>query len=333
MDLQSLVSELHLRGFNQDKVDQALSCLVHVYAVQVSTPTEEATGILAEDILNTYELDVVQAATQLFLDTTNSQGKEVFMVKWGCEAAAQEMEAQLWEHGGSRWKEFIAQLDERYLGLFLPGANGEGRVVNTWKLGKELRWFSVEVPSQGWKILGMIDDISEVAWKLDLAFGFRSFGPEGVKGPQVLLHRNAYESLGRRRVPPPTELMRSVRLWRFFSEYDVNSTDFVALMKDCSLSLEEVVRQVNAFFTAELTSQYREGQYPLYFINDKKKKEFQQAVRDLLQPMNSWLLRKDALVVMPETPLAKVESATSVPATSEPVRRPRARRSTSKRAN
>jgi len=285
------MSELHLRGFDQEKVDEALRCLVHVYVVQGSSPTE-AGGILAEDILNKYQLDVVQAATQLFLDRSMSGGKEVFRVRWGCEAAAELMEEQLWVHVSPRWEEFVAQLDERYLGFLLPAANGYERVINNWKLGKELRWFSVEVPSQGWKVLGLVDDISEVAWKLDLAFGYRAFGPDGVQGPRILLHRKAYDVLRIRMVPPPDQLLRSIRIWRFFSEYDVQSTDFVALMRECNLSLEEVVEQVRAFFSSDLTSEYRESQYPPYFINDKKKKEFQLAVRELLEPMNAWLLRR-----------------------------------------
>jgi DNA-binding transcriptional MerR regulator len=291
VDLPSLVSELHLRGFDQNKVDSALRCLVHVHAVQ-DFGAGEAGGILAEDILNSYELDVVQAGTQLFLEKSMVEGREVFRVKWGCEAAAETMEDQLWSHVSERWEEFVSQLDERYLGLFMPSAQ-TGRVINDWKLGKELRWFSVEVPRQGWKILGMIEDISEVAWKLDLAFGYRSLGTEGVQGPRVLLHSKAYRVLKTRRVDPPPELIGFVRLWRFFSEYDVHSTDFVALMRECGLTLEEIVEQVNKFFSSDLTSQYREGQYPPYFINDKKKKEFQQAVRDLLSPMDAWLLRKE----------------------------------------
>jgi len=314
VDLPSLVSELHLRGFNQDKVDSALRCLVHVYAVQDCT-THETGGILAEDILNTYDLDVVQVGTQLFLEKSMAQGREVFRVRWGCEAAAETMQDQLWDHSSLRWGEFVTQLDERYLGLFISTAEG-GRVTNTWKLGKELRWFSVEVPLQGWKILGMIDDISEVAWKLDLAFGFRSFGAEGIQAPRVLLHEKAYEVLRAKRVEPPADLMRSIRLWRFFSEYDVHATDFVALMKECNLTLEEIVEQVGKFFSNGLTSQYRDGQYPPYFINDKKKKEFQQAVRDLLRPMDTWLLRKE----MVQTPgqQSKISYRTAEPALPPP---------------
>ena len=285
------MTELHLRGFDVDKVDSALRCLVHVYAVQ-DHASADASGIMAEDILGTYELSVVQAATELFLDRSTAQGRDVFRVRWGCEAAAETMENQLWIHASERWEEFVSQLDERYLGLFMPTGEG-GRVINNWKLGKELRWFSVEVPRQGWKILGIMDDISEVAWKLDLAFGFRLFDAEGTKAPRVLLHEKAYGLLKDKRVEPPAALMKSIRLWRFFSEYDVHATDFVALLRECDLSLEEVLEQVNKFYSLGLTSQYREGQYPPYFINDKKTKEFQQAVRDLLQPMDVWLLRKD----------------------------------------
>ena len=274
-----------------EKVDSALRCLVHVHAVQ-DHASADSSGILAEDILNTYELNVVQAATELFLDRSRAQGRDVFRVRWGCEAAAEAMEDELWSHASERWEEFVAQLDERYLGLFMPAAEG-GRVINDWKLGKELRWFSVEVPRQGWKILGMMDDISAVAWKLDLAFGFRLFDAEGPKTPRVLLHEKAYGLLKKKRVEPPAQMMNSIRLWRFFSEYDVQATDFVSLMRECELSLDEIVGQVDKFFSSNLTSQYREGQYPPYFVNDKKTKEFQQAVRDLLRPMDAWLLRQD----------------------------------------
>ncbi|HXW95051.1 MAG TPA: hypothetical protein VEJ19_05035, partial [Nitrososphaerales archaeon] len=159
------MSELHLRGFNENKVDEALRCLVHVHAVQDSASPDRG-GILAEDIINKYDLNVVQAATQLFLDRSTTQGKEVFHVRWGCDAAAESMEEQLWAHASSRWEEFVAQLDRRYLGFLMPLAEESGRIVDNWKLGKELRWFSVEIPSQGWKVLGIVDDVIEVAWKL-----------------------------------------------------------------------------------------------------------------------------------------------------------------------
>jgi len=294
------MSELHLRGFDQSKADEALRCLVHVHAVQDSA-TLDGGGILAEDILNKYDLGVVQAATQLFLDRSMSEGREIFRVRWGCEVAAESMEEQLWTHASSRWEEFVAELDGRYLGFLLLSSGESVRVIGNWKLGRELRWFSVEVPSQGWKVLDIVDDVSEVAWKLDLAFGYRAHGPDGVQGPRILLHRKAYEVLKTKAVRPPNALLKSIRLWRFFSEYDANSTDFVALMRECNLTLEEVVAQVNTFFASDLTSQYREGQYPPYFINDNKKKEFQQAVRELLQPMNSWLLRKEVPQAAPRS--------------------------------
>ena len=61
VDLPSLVAELQIRGFDQDKVDNAIKCLVHVYEVQDSNL--EAGGILAEDLISVYEPDVVQAAS------------------------------------------------------------------------------------------------------------------------------------------------------------------------------------------------------------------------------------------------------------------------------
>ncbi|HYB76503.1 MAG TPA: hypothetical protein VEC08_06060 [Nitrososphaerales archaeon] len=313
MDLKSLVTELHLRGFHQDMVDSALRCLVYVYAVQdYASPEKE--GVLAEDVLNTYQLEVVQAATQLFLDTSMSQGREVFRVRWGCEAAAKSMEEELWAHVSQRWEDFVVQLDKRYIGFFLPTTDKDARVTANWKLNKELKWFSTEVERQGWKILAMMDDITEVAWKLDLAFGFRPFGPDGVQAPRVLLHAKASEFLRTKVVRPPDELIRSIRLWRFFSEYDVHSTDFVALMIGCSLNLDEVQQQVQTFFDMNLTSQYREGQYPPYFVNDKKRKEFKLAVRDLLRPMDRWLSReKEALEA--QTPQAAQVTESSAPTT------------------
>ena len=172
------------------------------------------------------------------------------------------MEGELWEHSAERWEEYVSQLDGRYLGFFLPGGGEAGRVANDWKLSRELKWFSVKIPRQGWKILGMIDDISEVALRLDLAFAYRPHGADGVRGTRVLLHERAYDSLGRAKVVPRDELVKSIRLWRFFSEYDSNSTDFVKLMKECVLTLEEVRGQIEKFSALDLTSQYREGQYP-----------------------------------------------------------------------
>ncbi len=308
VDLASLVSELHLRGFDQQKVDSALRCLVHVYAVQDLASTETG-GILAEDIINSYDLDVVQAGIQLFLEKSMVQGREVFRVRWGCEDTAKTMERELWNHVSHRWEEFVGQLDPRYLGFFLPATEEEGRITSNWKLNRELKWFSTEIPRQGWKILSIMDDVTEVAWKLDLAFGYRPFGLEGVLGPRVLLHQRACEMLNSRKAPVPPELVKSIRLWRFFSEYDVESTDFVALMKDCDLTLEEIVGQVGKFFELGLTSQYRDGQYPPYFINDKKKKEFKLAVTALLHPMEVWLSRGEQKEVAPSAvPAQPVEA-------------------------
>jgi len=121
-------------------------------------------------------------------------------------------------------------------------------------------------------MFAMTDDVTGVAWKLDLAFGFRPFGPDGIQAPRVLQHKKAYELVKTRIVPPPDELLRSIRLWRFFSGHDVHATDFLAQWKGCGLSLDEVMDH--------------------YFMNDKKK-EFKQAVRDLLLPMDTSLSRAE----------------------------------------
>jgi hypothetical protein len=135
------------------------------------------------------------------------------------------------------------------------------------------------------------------------------------KRERVLLHEKAYELLRSRIESPPQELIRSIRLWRFFSEYDVHATDSVALMKESGLTLDEVLEQVNKFFDMNLTSQYREAQYPPYFVNDKKRKEFQQAVRDLLRPMDEWLSngspRADTLQVIPAEHVQPSQPSTS----------------------
>jgi hypothetical protein len=291
VDLPSLVTELQIRGFDQEKVDSAIKCLVHVYEVQDSN--SEAGGILAEDLINTYQPDVLQAASEIFLDKTMAQGREVFRVRWGCDDTAKTMDNQLWEHASERWEEFVSQVDERYLGFVLSHEGKDARVITNWKLSDELKWFSVEVPTFGWKILRMMEDLTEVAWKLDLAFGFRPMGPEGVLGPRVLLHEEAYQALKKRQVAPSEELRKSIRLWKFFSQYDTESTNFEALMEECGLQISDVAEQTKKFFAMDLTSQYREGQYPPYFINDKKKKEFAVAVRNLLAPMEAWLSRTD----------------------------------------
>lgn len=304
VDLPSLVTELQFRGLDQAQTDSALRCLVHVHATQDSTASETG-GVLVEDIINTYPLEVVQAATQLFLERLASHGMDVYRVKWGWEEAAKLMERQIWENAEARWGEFVHQLDGRYLGFFMP-LFVEDRVISNWKLRDDLKWFSVEVPRHGWNVLRLIDDIVEVAWKLDLAFGFRAFGPKGPEGERVLLHPKVYESLKGLCEVPPEALLRGIRVWRFFSEYDIEASDIVELMKECGVSLEEVVAQVDKFFEKGLTSKYRDGQYPPYFINDKMKKEFKIEVRTLLHPMEAWLSRSDEL----EAP----EAQTAIPA-------------------
>jgi hypothetical protein len=236
---------------------------------------------------------VVQAAIELFLERSLVNGKEAFRLKWGWEEAAKIEDRELWDHGSPRWSEFVSQLDDRYLGFCVPESKEEGRVLENWKLNKELKWFSVAVQQHGWNVLKMIDDVAQVALSLDLAFGFRSFGPDGVKGKRVLLHEAAFGALGSRMALPPAEAKKGIRLWKFFSEYDVRSTDFVAVMRECGLSLNEVVDQLKKFNSEGITSEYREGQYPPYFINDKKKDEFLVAVKDLLGPMDQWLSRRE----------------------------------------
>ena len=295
MDLPSLVSELQFRGFDQEKIDSSLRCLVHVYEVQSYASADG--GILAEDVVDTYDLDVVQAASQLFLERSMQGGRQVFRVKWGCEDAAKVMETELWEHATERWTEFVSQINRRYLGFLMPTYDDGGRVVTDWKLSRELRWLSIEKPEQGWRLLGMVDDLTEVAWRLDLAFGYRRLGPDGISGPRVLLHAGAYKALNEIKINPPEELVKAIRLWRFFSEYDIHSTDFVALMRDCGLTLDDVNEQINRFFGLNLTSQYREGQYPPYLVNDKKKREFREAVLGLLRPMDAWLLASESIVL------------------------------------
>lgn len=291
MDLPSLVSELHLRGFSQEKADSAIRCLVHVYSLQDSA--SDIGGVLSEDIVSAYPLDVVQVASQLFLDKVKSNGRELYRVRWGCEEVAKTLQGQLWEHGENHWREYVRQLDERYLGVLMPPTDEGARVITAWKLRKELKWFSTEVPRHGWNVLRIVNDITDMAQRLGLAFSYGVLEPGKQKAEKrVLLHERAYELLKQKKVPPPQEAVQSVRLWRFFSEYDVNSTDFVALMEQCDLSLEEVVTQVQRFFSMDLTSQYRDGQYPPYFINKKKMKDFQAEVKGLLRPMDVWLSRE-----------------------------------------
>lgn len=291
MDLTSLISELHLRGFDQGKVDDSLRLLVHVYEVQDYASAERG-GVLAADILTTYETEVVQAAIELFLERSMVNGREAFRLKWGCESVAKIEDRELWDHGSPRWGEFVSQLDERYLGFCIPQSEEGERIIENWKLNKELKWFSVALQQHGWNVLKMIDDLAQVALSLELAYGFRSFGPEGVKGKRVLLHEAAYAALRSRMAVPPTEARRGIQLWKFFSEYDVRSTDFVALMRECGLGLNEVIDQLKKFNASGLTSEYREGLYPPYLVNDKRREVFLAAVKDLLRPMDDWLSRR-----------------------------------------
>lgn len=292
MDLASLITELQFRGLDQSKVDSALKCFVHIYAVQdVTAP--EAGGVLVQDVVSTYPLDVVQAASELFLEKVMTLGAEAYRIKWGYEDAARMMEKQLWDNASLRWEEFMAGLDDRYLGFVLPASYEKARVIEGWKTRKDLKWFSVELPAHGWNVLRMVDDIVAVAWKLDLAFGFRPFGPNGAEGQRVLVHKKAFQRLKDKGVVPPEELRVGINLWKFFSEYRPEESDFVSLMKDCGLTLEEVKRQISAFALKGLTSEFREGQYPPFLVNDKAKKEYQQAVGMLLAPMDLWLSRRD----------------------------------------
>jgi hypothetical protein len=293
VDLTSLVTELQLRGFDQDKVDNALRCLVHVFAVQDHT-SEEKGGILTDDIHSSYPIEVVQAATELFLEKAKVGGQQVYRVKWGCEEAARVMLGQLWDHASIRWNEYVSSMDDRYLGFFMPSKAENQRVVTTWKLRNDLKWFSIAIPRHGWNVLRIIDDLTAIAWKLDLAFGFRTYGAEGVQGERVLLHDEAYDTLLERAVFPADEIRRSINLWRFFSEYNLEATNFEELINECELTREEVVTQVEKFFAKNLTSHYNEEQYPPYFVNDKAKKEYQEEVRGLLSPMDLWLSRADS---------------------------------------
>lgn len=288
MDLASLTTELQIRGLTQEETDKALRCLVHVYAVQDFASDDKA-GVLSDDIIANYPSEVVQAATQIFLEMGKSGGHHVYRVKWGFEDCARTMLDQLWDHTSHRWDEYVANVNERYIGFFLAPNSDNGRVISAWGLSRELNWFCDAIPGHGWNVMRIIEDATAVAWETDLAFGFRSFGEEGVGREMALLHERAFEALRRKALAPPEGALIALRLWKFFSEYDVKATDFVALMQDCGLSLEQVVEQVDRFFAKNLSSRYREGQYPPYFVNDKKKKEFKEEVLRLLRPMDAWL--------------------------------------------
>jgi hypothetical protein len=307
MDIPTLMTELQLRGFGQEKVDAALRCLVHVHAVQDFTSGEKG-GVLVEDIVNTYPVEVVQAASELFLEKTKSDAQLVYRVRWGYDDAASKMEQQLWDNSSPRWEEFVSNVNERYLGYLLPKEQDSERVLTDWKLRKDLKWFSTAIPRHGWNILRQMDDIAAIAWKLDLAFGFRPYGKQGVRGARVLLHEKAFEALRNRAATPPEGFQKAVGLWKFFSEYDAEATDFVALMRECDLSLEDVAAQVDIFFEKNLTTRYRSAQYPPYFVNQKVKKEFLLEVRLLLAPLDAWLSGTNMAMAEASQPASQAES-------------------------
>ncbi len=292
MDLDGLIAELQIRGFDQHKVDSSLKVLLHVFAVQDYT-SQDAGGVLVEDILNSYSLEVTQAASDLFLERLNSCGRDVFRVRWGYEAAARWLENQLWQNATNRWLEFLQGLDERYLGFLLPGGDGDPRVITVWKTRKDLKWFGVEIPDIGWNILRMVDDIISIGYALDLAFAFRRFGPNGIEGERTLIHRKAYETLKERALVPPETVRNGINVWRFFVEYDPNASDIVQLMKDCGVSLDEVQTQIGDFYRKGLTTPYREGQYPPFLVLDKMKEQYREEVRRILNPMEAWLTRRE----------------------------------------
>ena len=305
MDIKGLVTELQIRGFDQAKIDSALKCLVHVHAVQDFT-NDDAGGVLAKDILNSYSLEVAQAASELYFERATVYGQDVFRVKWGYDSATKWLEKQLWLNASDRWEEFVGGLDERYLGFVLPMTYENARVVEFWKTRKDLKWFGVELEGFGWNILRLIDDIIAVGWALDLAFGYRSFGPSGIEGNRTLLHKKAYESLKRRASVPPDSIVTGIKLWKFFSQFEPAETDFVKLMKECDVTIEEVQRQVNALYEKGLTSPYRDSQYPPFLVADKMKKQYQEEVRGLLSPMETWLTRKESAPEIPNSETAQI---------------------------
>ena len=292
MDIDGLTTELQIRGLDQAKIDSALKCLVHVYAVQDFT-NNDAGGVLAKDILSSYPLEVTQAASELYFERMTVYGQDVFRVKWGYEAAAKYLEKQLWQNSLPRWKEFVEGLNERQLGFVLPMTYENARVVEFWKTRKDLKWFGIELESFGWNLLRLIDDIVAIGWALDLAFGYRSFGPAGIEGDRTILHKKAYESLKKHAAVPPDIIITGIKLWRFFTQFEPEETDVVKLMEDCGVTLAEVQRQVNCFYDWGLTTPYRESQYPPYLVVDKMKKQYQEAVRGLLSPTERWLVGKE----------------------------------------
>jgi len=292
VDIDGLITELQIRGLDQAKIDSALRCLVHVFAVQDFT-NDDAGGVLAKDILSSYPFEVTQAASELYFERMTVYGQDVFRVKWGYEAAARFLEKQLWQNTSTRWQEFVDGVDERFLGFVLPMSYENARVIDFWKTRSDLKWFGIELEGFGWNLLKLIEDIVAIGWALDLAFGYRSFGPGGIEGDRTVLHKKAYDSLKKRAVVPSVSAITAIRLWRFFTQFEPAETDVVKLMGECGVSLEEVQRQVAAFFEKGLTTPYRDSQYPPYMVLDKMKKQYHEGVRGLLGPMEAWLLRKE----------------------------------------
>gem|GEM_PF-648849 len=303
VDLDGLITELHIRGFDEQRIDSALRCLVHVYAVQDCT-NDDAGGVLVKDVLNSYPLEVAQVASELYFERLNVYGQDAFRVKWGYDAAARSLEKQVWENASARWEEFVDGLDARYLGFLLPQTYENARVVDLWKTREDLKWFGVESEGHGRNILRLIDDVVAVGWAVDLVFGYRPFGPGGIEGQRMLIHRKAYESLKKRGELPPYALTAGIRLWRFFSQFEPAESEMVKLMKECGVSLEEVQAQVNVFHDMGLTTPYREAQYPPYLVVDKMKKQYDAAVRGLLEAVERWLSRKE-----PNPQVAPVEAS------------------------
>lgn len=306
MDIDGLITELQIRGLDQARVDSALKCLVHVHAVQDFT-NDDAGGVLVKDVLNSYPFEVTVAASELYFERATVYGQDVFRVKWGYDAATRWLEKRLWQNASDRWEEFVDGLDERYLGFVLPMTYDHARIIEFWKARKDLKWFGVEFEGFGWNILRLIDDIVAVGWALDLAFGYRSFGPGGIEGNRTLLHKKAYDSLKRQAAVPPDSIITGIKLWKLFSQFEPAETDFVKLMKECDVTIEEVQRQVGTFYEKGLTSRYRDTQYPPFLLVEKMKKQYQEEVRRLLNPMEAWLTRKELAPEIPHSETAQVE--------------------------
>jgi hypothetical protein len=306
VDIDGLITELQIRGLDQARVDSALKCLVHVHAVQDFT-NDDAGGVLVKDVLNSYPFEVTVAASELYFERATVYGQDVFRVKWGYDAATRWLEKRLWQNASDRWEEFVDGLDERYLGFVLPMTYDHARIIEFWKARKDLKWFGVEFEGFGWNILRLIDDIVAVGWALDLAFGYRSFGPGGIEGNRTLLHKKAYDSLKRQAAVPPDSIITGIKLWKLFSQFEPAETDFVKLMKECDVTIEEVQRQVGTFYEKGLTSRYRDTQYPPFLLVEKMKKQYQEEVRRLLNPMEVWLTRKELAPEIPHSETAQVE--------------------------